>query len=421
MSAVSAATRRDIVIVGGGASGLIAAISARWQAPSLSVTIVERQPRVGRKLIATGNGRCNLTNQSADPGRFEAYYHGDTEFMRPAMTTYPPERVIAFFKSIGVEPLFEGDKVYPASEQASSVLDALRLSCEELGVETLTEFDAVSVDKPSLSVHARDGRSIECQKLIVACGSPASPGLGGTDSGLLLLHSLGIKTKVCFPALVQLRTEAQSIKPLAGIKIDASISIEVDGARRRLEVGEILFTDYGLSGPPVLQLSRVASEALAGGRRVDAVISILPDDPALILDRLKSRRAALPARQLLEFLTGMLNKRLGQTLLKLAGCAPLNRAASTLSDSELGALANLLSRWAIPVTGTQGFASAQVAAGGARCDQFDPDTLQYKLQPGLYVTGELLDVDGDCGGFNLQWAWASGLLAGRCAAEALTQ
>ncbi len=401
-------TRCDIAVVGGGASGMAAAIQAKRVAPSLRVAVLERQARVGKKLLATGNGRCNLTNLGAS----QSDYHGGTALMRPAMAAYPPSAVIAFFGSLGVEPLFEGDKVYPLSEQAGAVVDALRLAMDELGVELIASFDACSVE-PGFTVRAQDGQSVRADRLILAAGGMASPALGSTNAGYKLLESLGHKVNPCLPALVQLTTDTEPIRALSGIKCNGEISILVDGAPMRTERGEVLFTDYGLSGPPVLQLSRIASEALHRRKRVEALLSIADEDPT---ESLKSRRALLARRPMEHFLTGLLNKRLGQTLIKLSGCGPLSRLAGGVSDLEIEALAALMHGFLLTVTGTMGMKHAQVTAGGADTREFSPDTLQSRLCPGLFATGELLDIDGDCGGYNLQWAWASGLLAGTAAA-----
>lgn len=393
----------DICVIGGGASGLISAVQAKRNAPELNICVLERLPRVGKKLIATGNGRCNLTNMHASQDR----YHGGTNIMAEAMRRYPPTEVIRFFQSIGVEPLYEDNKVYPRSEQASSVLDALRLTLDELGVEVLCEFDVKAIS-PGFVITARDGRVLNASKIILAAGGMSSPTLGGTESGYQLLQSLGHRVLPRLPALVQLKTPTESIRALTGIKYQGAISIFVQHVLERTEQGEVLFTEYGLSGPPVLQLSRIASAALNGRKQVNVRLEILSESP---LPMLQQRRANLSSRPLSDFLTGMLNKRLGQTLLKLAGCAPLSRLAGSLTDFELDTLSDLMTNWVLPVTGTQGFQSAQVTAGGLDTREVDPLTLESKLVPGLYITGELLDIDGDCGGFNLQWAWASGLLA----------
>ena len=408
----------DIAVIGGGASGLMAALAAHDKNPALKIGVLERLPRVGKKLMATGNGRCNLTNVNASA----ADYHGDVAFMESAMRRFPPRVVMERFQTYGVYPTVEDDgRVYPLSGQASSVLDALRLSLAERGVAEICEFEAVSLEKAGKlwRVRAKDGREARAKRVIVAVGGMTAPSLGGSASGYRLLEALGHKVTPRLPALVQLKTDPAAVRPLKGIRYDGQIDMLVDGRLIRSETGEVLFTEYGLSGIAVMQLSRVASAALARRDKpeVTARLHILPLSEAETVALLTERRSQLPARPLENFLTGLVNKRLGQTLIKLACPLPLSTPASALTDGHLSALAALLAGWTLPITGTQGFEQAQVTAGGVKTADFNPDTMASRLAPGVYVTGELYDIDGDCGGFNLQWAWASGLAAGEAAAR----
>ena len=402
--------QNTIAIIGGGASGLCAAIRAREL--GADVTILERQPRVGKKLIATGNGRCNLTNLCAATN--PEHYHGGTDIMREPMRRFPPEKILSFFRTLGVEALREGEKVYPLSEQASSVLDALRFRIDELGVRTRLEFDVTRIEQRDgrFVLHARDGRNQTADKLIMACGSPSAPSLGGTDAGLALMRSLGFDCAPSLPALVQLRTDTEHIRALTGIRFMGGATLLVDGTPMRTEPGEILFAEYGLSGPAILQLSRIAAAALKSRKSACVHLHILPN---ITVESLRRRRDILSVRPIEHFFTGMLNKRLGQTLLKIAGCGTFGLPSGSLCDFQLENLSAVMADWPIDVVGTQGLEHAQVASGGVKTAQFDPLTLASLRVPGLYATGELLDIDGDCGGFNLQWAWASGLLAAESA------
>jgi len=413
--------RTDIAVAGGGASGMMAAVCAAREAPDARVAVLERMNRVGKKLTATGNGRCNLTNINA----CDADYHGDAHRAQRVLSAYPPESVMRFFASIGVQPrVEEGGRVYPASEQASSVLDALRLSLREAGGEEIVGFELSGIEREAdgFSLRAADGRAVYARRVIMATGGLTAPSLGGSESGLRILRALGHATSELYPALVQVRIEAESIRALKGIRFDGRAAIEAGGAERRSEAGEILFTDYGLSGIPIMQLSRVVSEACARGQEVFIRLSVLEggaEDAARLLTK---RRADIGARMLDNFLTGLVSKRLGQTLVKLAlgaGQGLFGRPASSLTDRELAALAGHLTDWRLRVLGTLGFDQAQVTAGGVRGGEFDPGTLESTRSPGLYLTGELIDIDGDCGGFNLQWAWASGMAAGFACARSL--
>ncbi len=371
--------------------------------------------------MATGNGRCNLTNLNAVPER----YHGDVPFMESAMAAFPPRAVLERFEEYGVYPLIEeGGKVYPMSEQASSVLDALRLSMEEADIAELCDFEAASLknERGVWQIKSTIGEQARAKRVIMACGGLTAPNLGGSASGCKLLEALGHTVTPRLPALVQLKTDVAPIRALKGIKYTGEISLLVGGRVQRSESGEVLFTEYGLSGPPVLQLSRIAAQALSrrNPQFVAARLHILPMSRDEALDLLRKRMKALNERPLENFLTGLVNKRLGQTLVKRATDLPLSASSGEMTDEALAELADLLTGWEIAVTGTQGFDQAQVTAGGVRTTDVEPDTMASRLAPGLYITGEVLNIDGDCGGFNLQWAWVSGMMAGQSAARSLT-
>ena len=399
-----------IAVIGGGASGLIASLRAR--SLGAEVMILERQPRVGKKLLATGNGRCNMTHIGASPSD----YHGDTHCMEAAMSAYPPDKIIEYFQSLGIEPLIDNDLVYPRSEQAHAVLDALRLTAETLGVRTICDYDVnrIAREGSGFLIQSADGRGKYADKIIMTCGGPAAPALGGTDAGLFLLQSLGHKCMSPLPALVQLQTDTHDTRGLSGIKFKGSATIMVNDQKQRTERGEILFTDYGLSGIAILQLSRIAAQALHRKKRVSIALHVADD---VDMETLRIRRKRLHNLPVEHFLSGLINKRLGQVLLKLSGCGSMSKPICELSDFELEGILLLLNNWPIEVIDTQGFEGAQVTAGGAACDQFDPGTLESRLIKGLYAAGELLNIDGDCGGYNLQWAWASGLFAADHAAK----
>lgn len=405
----------DIAVLGGGAAGLMAANRALDE--RFSVTVFERMSRTGKKLLATGNGRCNLTNQNAGM----ADYHGGTGLMARAMARYSPERVIDIFHGLGVLTHTEGDgKVYPLSDQAASVLDALRLSILEKGGVERTDFEAAALCREGdlWIIRAASGETARARRVIVATGGLTAPNLGGSPSGHKLLKALGHHVTPCHPALTQLRTPTEPIRALKGLKYTGEIAVYLDGDKKRTEWGEVLFTEYGLSGPPVLQLSRGASVGLSEGKSVEVSLHLLSWAVEEILGELHYRRARLPRRTAENLLTGFVNKRIGQTVVKQLGVA-LSEPIGALNDGALLRIARRLHRWVLPVVGAQPFAHAQVTAGGIRTDEVDPETLESRLVPHLYIVGEALDIDGDCGGYNLQWAWASGLLAAESACNSL--
>lgn len=404
-----------VAIIGGGASGLAAAIAAARV--GAAVTIYERGARVGRKLLATGNGRCNLTNRQASA----AHYHGAApEFVEPALMRYPVEDTLDFFDSLGVMAVEEeAGKLYPRSLQASAVLDVLRLECERLAVEVLCDCEVTAIHplRQGGFTLQYQGGSGYAQSVIVAAGGAASASLGGCDWGYRLLEALGHQRTAIQPAIVQLKCDTQLTKGLNGVKVDAFVTLYHQGQSVAKQTGEVLFTEYGLSGPPILWLSTVAARLLSGKGTVTVGLDVAPDVTEAELVALLTQRAEARPDWALEYFTvGMFHKRLGQIAMKAAGIAPLSRAAGTLSQPELAALAAQLKDWRIMVRDTNGLKQAQVTAGGIETAGFDADTMASRLVPGLYACGEVLDIDGECGGYNLQWAWSSGRLAGEMAA-----
>lgn len=406
----------DLAVIGGGASGLMAAYGALRHAKGpLRVVVLERQERVGRKLAATGNGRCNLTNTLAGPDNYHT--SGAAAFPDAAMNAFPPERVMDVFCEMGLLPVERDEgRVYPASDQAASVVDVLRFTLSEQGalIRCGCAANALSRTKEGFVLRL-DGETLCARRVILAAGSQAAPKLGGCGDGYRLAQSLGHTLVPRVPALSPLTTEP--VRALKGCKYQGEIALRIDGREVRRERGEILFTEYGLSGIAAMQLASTAARAQK--RNVEAELHLLPGAPGEAFAWLRRRAKALSARPIEEFLTGVLNKRVAQTVLKACTTRPLTDPAGALTDEELRALSERLTGWRMRVTGVQGFDQAQVVAGGVDTREVDPATLQSRRCPGLYLCGEVLDVDGDCGGFNLQWAWASGLLAGKSAAEAL--
>lgn len=395
-----------VAIIGGGASGLMAAITAAEGGHS--VVLLERQARVGRKLLSTGNGRCNLTNLNFGP---ENYHGAPDSFLRPALEAFPPRAALEFFHSLGLLTVAEpSGRVYPRSDQAGSVVDVLRFAAAR-GAEVRTGAEVLAL-QPTGEGFALElaGETLTADRVLVCCGGLAGEKLGGSRSGYQLLASLGHHRTALRPALVQLRTGDALVRSLKGVRADAHVRLERRGTLLAESTGEVQFTDYGLSGPAIFEISRAASAAEG-----EAVVrlDLLREVPQGELERLLGRRAAdFPELTLENLLTGMLHNRLGRTVLRGAGYG-LDAPASELKTADFQKIAAAAKDLVLPLTGTQGFDAAQVTAGGMDTAEFDPATLQSRLVPGLYAAGEVLDVDGDCGGYNLQWAWASGRLAGR--------
>lgn len=396
-----------IAILGGGAAGLFAACALTEA--GAQVAVYERQARVGRKLLATGNGRCNLTNLNAAPG----HYRGDPRYIESALRALPPKAAMERFAELGVlcVPDEEG-RVYPASNQAAGVLDALRLYAAEHGCETVTDFEVKKLTRRGggFRIQSTDGRQAEADCVLLATGGLAAPKLGGRGDGYKLLGSFGHEIAPRMPAIAPIKTDPDAVRALKGIRMRGVIELLNRGEKLRREVGEILFGEGAVSGIAAMQLARTLNLALRERRRCTLKLNFLPHEGPEIIDRLAER---LPERTMEDFLSGLVPKRLGQTLIKAAGVEPLSRTAGLLSPAERRKIYEKLTGWTLPALGTLGFDAAQVTCGGAVLDGFDPDTLESLHAPGLFAAGEVLDVDGDCGGYNLHWAWASAELAAR--------
>ena len=398
-----------ILIIGAGASGMMAALTAAEQ-PDSRVILLERQARVGRKLLATGNGRCNLTNvHAALP-----HYHGEQpDFAAHALEAFSVEDTLAWFRAIGLLTVTEpSGRVYPLSNSANSVLDVLRFAIaerENIDLRTGVTVMALRRERGGF-VAETEGEALRADKVIVACGGMAGGKLGGVQDGYTLLCSLGHTRTGLHPALVQLTTDPTFPRALKGVRADARITLRTKRAVLAQREGEVQFTEKGVSGPAAFDLARAVS---TGGEGLTLVLDLLREYSAPeILALLEQRCKTAPHLTAEDLLTGALHNRLGKTIIRyvnLKADTPL----SDLSRDALRQVARACKGFTLPVRGTEGFAGAQVTAGGVRCAEFDPQTMQSRIVPGLYACGEVLDIDGDCGGYNLQWAWSSGHLAGR--------
>lgn len=407
----------DILIVGGGASGMISAIFAHKTNPKLKICIVEKNNRVGKKILTTGNGRCNLTNMNTEPSN----YHGrNPRFVMSALSKMNIYDTLDFFEGIGVVAKTEDDgKVYPYSLQASSVVDSLRYELERSGCQVFCDTDCkeIRVKDGVFCLYCANGKVFNAKKVIFATGSIA--GIKGDTAGSYsVVENLGHKTTDLIPALVQLKTKDKKCASMKGVKVMASASAYVSGEMIRSEYGEVLFTDYGLSGPPIFSLSRIMSDAVNSGKKAEISINLMPDKSTDdIYMHLLTRRKDVPLEN---YLLGMMNKFVGIRLIKDITEEKLTAASSVLNDNILYKLATLISDWRFEISGTKSFESCQVVAGGIETADFNPSTMESKLVTGLYLTGEVLDIDGDCGGYNLQWAWSSGAVSGISAAESIS-
>lgn len=398
----------NIGIIGGGASGMAAAYAAA-QNPDVHVYLFERQSRVGKKLQATGNGRCNLTNVSCGGN----HYHGNQpSFPDHALSAFTSEDTLRWFSSLGLYTTVEDSgRVYPYSNHANSVVDVLRYGLERENVHILTGFEVrnISQEEDGFTVYG-DGEAQSCNKVIVACGGLAGTKLGGSLSGYRLLRSLGHKSTQLRPALVQIKSDWTGCRALKGVRARCDVKILRNGSQIRENIGELQFTEYGISGPVVFEVSR---DVCQGGGKWTCQMDFVPE---MSLEELyhavsKAKSATSVAEDL--FL-GVLHNRLGRVLSSAAGI-PAKKLVCELTHQEIMDACRVVKQLEIRLTDLMGMDCAQVTAGGILTEEFSPETMESRLVPGLYACGEVLDVDGDCGGYNLQWAWSSGMLAGKSA------
>ena len=397
-----------VLIIGAGASGMTAALTAARAGHG--VTLFERQARVGRKLSATGNGRCNLTNTGADA----SHYHGeDPDFVRPALEIFTVEDALAMFRGIGLITREEyGGRVYPLSNSAASVTDTLRFALDAEGVRLVAGDRVRSLERRGgvFAVTTESGARHEGEAAIVACGGLAGEKLGGGKDGYELLKSLGHTRTYLYPALAQICTAPEFPRALKGVKADCAMRLLRGRETLAESAGEALFAETGVSGPAAFDLARTVSTAGDGLTLSLDLLRGLSFGEALAHLRARAERA--PQLTAGELFIGAVPNRLARMLAKYAGLRQ-DAPAASLDAKALKALAGAAKNFAIPVRGTEGFANAQVTAGGIKTSEFDPATMRSRIVPRLYACGEVLDVDGDCGGYNLQWAWSSGHLAGR--------
>ncbi len=437
--------RRRIVIIGGGASGLVAAIGAAGS--GADVTIVEHMDRVGKKILSTGNGRCNLTNLRMEA---DCYRCGQEGFPMEVIRGFGVDETLAFFKGLGIEPKDRNGYIYPNSDQASAVLDVLRCEVERLGVVVLLSCNVekiVPIDgnkdrkvgeefknkaKKSVKVEGdsnqpaggrvrykvyTDQGVLDADAVILAAGSKAAPSTGSDGSGYELAKMLGHRVIKPLPALVQLRCQGNMYRQMAGIRTDARVKLMAANELLAQDRGELQLTDYGLSGIPVFQVSRFAARALDQGKKVTALVDFMPSwDDGEAFGLLKRRAALLSHKTAEELFTGLLNKKLALVLIKLAGIQS-SRKAGELSSRQLKLLLEQIKTYEAIVMSVNPFANAQVCCGGVDTREVDASTMESRLHDNLYLAGELLDVDGICGGYNLQFAWSSGMTAGIHAAN----
>ncbi len=399
-----------VAIIGAGASGLVCAIEAARK--GLHVTLFEKNAKVGRKILATGNGKCNISNEKISLER----YHGESvNFAKEALRRFDTLTCKAFFRSLGLE-IREGEegRLYPMSHQASSVVDMLLHEVRSLHVNVLLDSEVTKIEtKDAAFVLHVNAQTYVFDACVIATGSVAMPNLGSSDSGYRFAQSLGHSVIAPYPSLVQFVCDEPHLREVSGVKMDANVELYVEHQKCQSVQGDLLFTAYGLSGSTILDLSRNASHASVHHQSVHVMLDLLPDLSREALSSLLQKRLSVAKdKSLALWLEGLIPKKLAHFIIDYTKITHL-KEASSLGTKEIKKIVFALKALRLHVKATKGFESAEVCAGGVDVREIDAKTLRSKTIENLYFCGEVLDIDGDCGGFNLHFAWASGYLAGQ--------
>ena len=403
---------RHVAVIGGGAAGMMAAITAARE--GVKVTILEHKDRIGKKILSTGNGRCNFTNTYQTPA---CYRSDNRDFAWNIIQKFNVEKTISFFKELGIYPKDRNGYLYPYSDQAAAILDVLHIEIAKLDICVMTEINVLDIQPVKRGIRVTtDKKTITVDSVILACGSKAAPVTGSDGSGYQLAKLLGHRIVPVLPALVQLRCAEKFYKSISGVRVQGTVEIYADDISLASDTGEIQLTNYGISGIPVFQVSRYAAKAIYQKQSVTAVLNFMPDmNKDEFLSFLQERITLCPHKTLDEFFTGIFPKKLCELWIRLLRL-PKEMRVSDLSGEQLEKLVLLIQHLRTHITETNAFEQAQICCGGVDTTEINPDTLESNYVPGIYFAGELLDVDGICGGYNLQWAWSSGFVAGKEAA-----
>lgn len=402
-------------IIGGGASGMMAAITAARN--GARVTIFEAGERLGKKILSTGNGKCNLGNRILS----REQYRGSCYFLQEALERFGTEDTIRFFESIGLLVKEKNGYLYPLCEQASAVLDILRFEIQARKIQVITghPVQEIKQGKNGRWLIMTEGKGEEFDSLILTCGGKAMPNTGSDGSGYLLAKKLGHKIVPVVPALTSLICKEDFFKAIAGVRTQAKVEVlSKNGEVLCHDEGELQLTDRGISGIPVFQISRYVAYEMTKKGEVKVRIDLIPEignDKEKLKNLIQKRLALREGRSVEECLTGILPKKLMTLMIKRAGLR-LGDAAMTIKEKDLEGILYESKHFIVTVKETGDFKNCQVCAGGVDCSEVTPD-MGSKLAKGIYFAGEILDVDGICGGYNLQWAWTSGFLAGESASK----
>ena len=399
-----------MIIIGAGAAGLCAAI-IRARAGQ-NIMLLEQNSKVGKKILVSGNGKCNIDNRYINMNRFHSQ---NPEFIEKVLTGYGFDVVKKFFTSIGVE-LIEGKegKMFPMSLQASSVVELLEYEAKRAGVEIVCDCTVKSIDKREGSFTLETSRGTKtCEQLLLANGSPAAPQLGGSDSGYAFATKLGHTLIPRHPSLVQLCSDETWVKGCAGVKVAGVAKLYANGEYITEKKGDLLFTNYGISGLAILDLSREVSTRLASFDYCELSLDLMPEYSKEKLTNLLMQRIQNESQKPITlWLQGIINKKLIPIILKQSKCKA--EIENDLNRKEINKIVYSIKNLKLSISDTKGFKGAEVSTGGIDTKEVNPQNMESKIVPNLFFAGEILDVDGDRGGFNFHFAWVTGLKVGNC-------
>ena len=400
----------DVAIVGAGASGLMCALQCARR--GRHVILIEKADRPARKILVSGNGRCNLTNAFVSA----ADYRGTPELAAAVLQKFPFEKCLQFFHDLGVLTMQEENgRIFPQSGKSTAVAETLRLACEEAGVQIRLNSEVKKITrKQFFTLTLQDGTVLQAQRCVLACGSCAYPQAGGTRAGYELAKSQGHSLIEPRQTLSALTVREKAVARLQGIRVQGCLSIGHGTPSEIHSKGEILFTAYGLSGPAALNISGPVGAELARGS-VSVELDLLPE----IVDKksfLQARIKQFPQRNAKAFFAGMLHENITNLLIDFTGLRK-NMPVQSWTENTLQNVAKTLGAWPFTVTALRPWTEAMVAAGGVNCTEINYNTMESLCCPQLYILGELLNVDGRSGGFNLHFAWGSGYVAAQAIAE----
>lgn len=415
----------EIAVIGGGASGMLAAITAaqtlQKQKKAGRIVLLEKENRIGKKLLATGNGRCNLSNLDISP----THYHGAVQWATPLLAKFPAKAVIQQFEKMGLLCRSDSEgRVYPYNLQSSAVLEILRLQLALHQIEVVCDFAVAKLERQRgrFVLTGSSGEQWTAQQVILAAGGRAAPKLGANGSGTRLAQQVGHTIVEELPALVQVKSEPSRMKLLKGMRSQAVVTLLENGKPTMTEKGEVQFTEHGLSGICMFQLSGRINQLLEQGMLVEVALDLMPEwKLEQLVKKIAGQGKRYSTLSVTDLLCGFVNQRVGQAVVKAALGSELPDCAGDCSYDQYTRIAETVKNFQFPITGSMGWDSAQVTAGGVSGGEIDIRTMESRRCAGLYLTGELVDLYGDCGGFNLHWAWSTGIVAGQACGAALKE